>query len=200
MKIDGVEIDVRRTSDGRYVVHHDPAFADGTLVESLPAAALRRRRLPNGEPVPLLEEFLEAADRGLVFLDLKESCRPVEVADRALKLLPPERLFFSSFWHPGIRDLGRRRPGLRLGLTLEARVLRPADLLRESGAEVLVLPVSCTDRATVAEVRRAGGAVWCWGVEDAATARALGRLGVGAHITDHPSRLAISARRAPRPC
>ncbi len=198
LPIDGVEIDIRRSADGRYFVRHDPAFPDGAVLAGLSAAAIRRRRLANGEPIPTLEEFLAGAARGLVFLDLKESCRPLDVADRALSVLPAERLFFSSFWHPGILELSKRRPGLRLGVTVEARLARPADALRAAGAQVLVLPASCADRATVVDVRRAGGEVWCWAVEDVETARALARQGVSALITDHPRELSAS-RRLPRP-
>jgi len=183
---DGIEIDVQRSTDGRYFICHDPA--------RLPAASLRRRRLSNGEPVPYLEEFLAAATRGLVFLDLKETCDPVAVADRALAILPPERLFFSSFWHPGIQELGKRRPGLRIGVTVEARLVRPEEVLRAAGADVLVLPASCTDRETVARVRRAGGEVWCWGVDDPAAGRGLARFGVRALVTDHPVRWGATAR------
>jgi glycerophosphoryl diester phosphodiesterase len=184
-RTDGVEIDVRRSADGAYFIHHDPAFADGTPVESLSAQGLRKRRLSNGEPIPTLEEFLRAATRGLVFLDLKETCVPVEVADRALTVLPPERLFFSSFWHPGIRELGRRRPTLRRGVTLEARLVAPEKAMTEAGASVLVLPASCADRATVTAVRKAGGEVWCWGFRTGdATSRALVRRGVAALIPD----------------
>lgn len=189
--VDGVEIDVRRTADGRYVVRHDPAFADGAVLAEMSLAAIRRRKLPNGEAVPTLEEFLAGASRGLVFLDLKESCRPLEVADLAVAVLPRERLFFSSFWHPGILDLATKRPGLRVGITLEARLARPADALRAAGAKVLVLPASCSDRATCAEVRRGGGEVWCWAVNDAPTARALVKQGVTALVTDFPHMLAL---------
>jgi len=184
-RVDGVEIDVRRSADGGYFIHHDPAFADGTPVESLTAKRLGKRRLSNGEPIPTLEEFLRAATRGLVFLDLKETCVPVEVADRALRVLPRERLFFSSFWHPGIRELGRRRPGLRLGVTLEARLVRPEDAMTSAGASVLVLPASCADLKTVAAVNKAGGEVWCWGFRSGdAMSRALARRGVAGLIPD----------------
>jgi len=184
-RIDGVEIDVRRSADGGYFIHHDPAFADGTPVESLSAKRLAKRRLANGETVPTLEDFLRAATRGLVFLDLKETCVPVEVADRALRVLPPERLFFSSFWHPGIRELGRRHPALRRGVTLEARLVEPEKAMTAAGASVLVLPASCADRATVTAVRNAGGEVWCWGFRSGdATSRALARRGVSGLIPD----------------
>lgn len=180
-RVDGVEIDVRRGADGEYFIHHDPAFADGTPVESLKASALKKRKLSNGEPIPTLEDFLRAADRGLVFLDLKETCDAVEVAERALRVLPKERLFFSSFWHPGILELGHRRPELRRGITLEARLVDPADALRRANANVLVLPGSCADVSTVAHVHLAGGEVWCWAVQDA---KALEEIGVSCLITD----------------
>lgn len=184
-RVDGVEIDVRRSADGGYFIHHDSAFADGTPLASLTAAKLRKRRLSNGEPVPALEDFLRAADRGLVFLDLKETCDALEVADRALSVLPRERLFFSSFWHPGIAELGRRRPELRRGVTLEARLVDPAGAMKAADASVLVLPASCVDLSTLAHVHLAGGEVWCWGVKQGdARSRELAELGVSALIPD----------------
>lgn len=183
--VDGVEIDVRRTADGAYVIHHDPALADGTPLASLSAAKLRKHKLKNGEPIPALEDFLRAAHRGLVFLDLKETCDALEVANRALSVLPRERLFFSSFWHRGIQELGRHRPELRRGVTLEARLVDPASAMKAADASVLVLPASCVDLSTVAHVHLAGGEVWCWGMRYGdGTSQALEELGVSCLIPD----------------
>lgn len=179
--VDGVEIDVQRSKDGAYVLYHDAALPDGTPVNELSAKALSRRRLSNGEPLPTLEAYLRALPRGLVFLDLKETCAPVEVAELALGILPVERLFFSSFWHPGIRELGNRFPELRRGVTLEARLVDPAAAMTDAGASVLVLPGSCVDLATAQSVRGVGGEVWCWAIEDR---RSLTKIGVSGLIVD----------------
>lgn len=181
-RADGVEIDVQRDGDGRYVVHHDATLRDGTPIAGCTAKRLSRVRLANGEPLPLLEPFLAEARRGLVFLDLKVTCDPVEVARRASAVLPADRLFFSSFWHPGIRALGRRFPALRRGVTLEARLVDPASVMRAAGASVLVLPADCVDRETA----RAAD-VWVWGVADRDGARTLTRWGVKALIVDDPA-------------
>lgn len=181
-RADGVEIDVQRDADGRHVVHHDAALADGTPISACTAKRLARVRLPNGEPLPLLEDYLAEAHRGLVFLDLKVTCDPAVVARTALDVLPAERLFFSSFWHPGIRELGRRFPRLRRGVTLEARLVDPRAAMRAAKASVLVLPESCVDRETARAAE-----VWVWGVETPDQARRLSRWGVGALIVDDPS-------------
>lgn len=180
-RVDGVEIDVQRSKDGAYVLYHDAALPDGTPINALSAKALAQRKLSNGEPLPTLEAYLRAVPKGLVFLDLKETCAPVEVAELALRILPPERLFFSSFWHPGIRELGNRHPQLRRGVTLEARLVDPAAAMSGAGASVLVLPGSCVDLATVESVRRAGGEVWCWAARDP---RSLEKIGVRGLIVD----------------
>ena len=68
---DGVEVDVRTTSDGVLVLSHDPDLGrvlgtgpgTGPLVAETPWAALRHLALPGGARVPRLSEVLDLAAR-----------------------------------------------------------------------------------------------------------------------------------------
>jgi glycerophosphoryl diester phosphodiesterase len=61
---DGVELDVRRSADGRPVVHHDPAYDDRRLVHEVEAA-------DRPGHVPTLEEAIEACGPLLVDIEIK---------------------------------------------------------------------------------------------------------------------------------
>lgn len=66
----GSEFDVWLTADDQLVLYHDNEF-EGRRVEELSLAEMQHHRLENGEPLPLLEDFLRVAheypDLHLVF-------------------------------------------------------------------------------------------------------------------------------------
>lgn len=62
----GSEMDMWLTSDGVPVVHHDAdAILDGEklIIQDTPFATIRKARLANGEPIPTVEEYLDAFSR-----------------------------------------------------------------------------------------------------------------------------------------
>lgn len=78
MGADMVELDVRRSADGRLVVHHDPHLADGRAV-----AATRADELPAA--VPSLETALDACVGMAVDIEIKnDPDEPGFEPDRAL--------------------------------------------------------------------------------------------------------------------
>ncbi len=56
----GSEFDVHITRDGEVVVFHDDDI-DGIKIENAQFADIKDKRLKNGEPIPTLQEYLEAA-------------------------------------------------------------------------------------------------------------------------------------------
>ncbi|POF34153.1 glycerophosphodiester phosphodiesterase [Roseibium marinum] len=105
---DSVEIDVRETSDGELVVHHDPLLerttsGAGELAEKTLAeiAALDAGSwfdpFFNDEPVPLLAEIVDMAfgAGGKLYVELKQA-DPVRTVQAVLKRMAPEDVFFWS--------------------------------------------------------------------------------------------------------
>src|SRR3954462_10338199 len=56
MDADGVELDVHATRDGAIVVHHDAEVPGHGPIALLTLEEVRRVRICNGEPLPLLQE------------------------------------------------------------------------------------------------------------------------------------------------
>lgn len=212
---DGVESDLRLTSDGVVVCMHDPGsgrvsperlriaetpFADLQRVVLRGAAALDPAELQ----IPTLSDLLGTApDRGMLYLEIKsgvETLRPVR-DELAAAGFPAGRLRLLSFNALVIREAETLLPGAERVLLVELtrNVQRREWLprrghllsrLRASHADALEVQfcagVNCVLVKTMA---RAGYAVHVWGVNDRAAAERCRSLGVVSITTDWPSRL-----------
>jgi glycerophosphoryl diester phosphodiesterase len=121
---DGVELDVRRTSDGRLVVHHDADIPGTGAIHALSAD-----QLPNW--VPGLDEALEVCAGAVVNVELKNA--PVEpgydqAETAAIEVVPllraatsspgrgPAHLLVSSFWPATLAAVRAAGPEIATGL------------------------------------------------------------------------------------
>ncbi len=87
----GCEIDIQRTSDGYYVVNHDADFARVAGVEKTPnemtLSEVKKLRV-DGEPVPTLEEMLDASyGKVVLFVELKGETADNQMADDAVRII-----------------------------------------------------------------------------------------------------------------
>ncbi|MCR5373652.1 MAG: glycerophosphoryl diester phosphodiesterase membrane domain-containing protein [Solobacterium sp.] len=87
----GSEIDIQRTADGYYILNHDGTFARTAGVNRKPEEMTLEeiRALDvDGEPVPTLEEMLEAS-RGkvILFIELKGNTADRRMAEDAVRIL-----------------------------------------------------------------------------------------------------------------
>lgn len=87
----GCEIDIQRTSDGYYVINHDADFTRVAGVSKTPnemtLSEVRELRV-EGEPVPTLEEMLDASrDKVILFVELKGETADNQMADDAVRII-----------------------------------------------------------------------------------------------------------------
>ena len=87
----GSEIDIQRTKDGYYVLNHDSNFqrvaGEKRKPEEMTLEEIRQLSV-EGEPVPTLEETLEASrGRGILFVELKGETADRQMADDAVKTI-----------------------------------------------------------------------------------------------------------------
>lgn len=203
MGCDGVETDLRATSDGVLVLMHDATVdrtTDGTGavtelawadVRTLDAAAKFRDGKHSFGPqrVPRLDEFLDRyGARTRYRLEIKQ--RGVE--DAALRAARARNLMgyavFTSFSLDSVRAVRRAAPEAQIAYlssepTFDEAVIQKAI---DAGANE-VAPRA--ERVTAADIQRAQAAglrVWAWGVRDQEVlARAL-REGIGGSTLDYP--------------
>jgi glycerophosphoryl diester phosphodiesterase len=177
---DGVEVDVRTSSDGVAVLSHDETlervFGRADRVGDLSAAAL------GAIGVPTLAEVLTALG-ATAFLDveLKEDVVPAAAAAiRAVRGDRPPGLVLSSFEDAPLASARRQAPAWPRWLNavdLRPQTVTRAVLLDCSGVSV---DWRALDRTALRRAREAGLTVAAWTVRDRATAERLVRLGVRA--------------------
>jgi glycerophosphoryl diester phosphodiesterase len=208
---DAIELDVRRTTDGVLVVHHN-ASRRGVLVSMQTYSALVRRS--HNEP-PLLEAVVDqCAGRIALDVEIKDPGHEAEVLELVSSRFTRDQVLFTSFEESVIATVKQLDPGARCGLLLgpgrlHTRAQRyeslPFDLAERCGADLLVVHQwlaalrGRTRRprgsSLLDEARQRGTAVMVWTVNGPQRLRAyLADARVAGIITDLPG-LAVAARR-----
>jgi glycerophosphoryl diester phosphodiesterase len=198
---DGVELDVRRTSDGALAVHHDAVIAGvGTLCELSVAA------LPPS--VPLLGAALDACEGMIVNVEIKNvppdpdfdpSC--AIAADVVACLTRDGRdlsTYLVSSFHLGTLDTVRlAEPSLATGwLTVTGYDQdRAATSAAEHGHRALHPHESVVSADLVSRVHGLGLELNTWTVDNPARARQLAEWGVDAIITNVPDLILAALAR-----
>ena len=180
---DRLEFDVRNTTDGEVIVHHDATTercGDRALsVESSSLAALREVKLANGESPPTLAEVCELA-RGRVGLDVEIKSESRILTEHVLDVLREhsmeEHAILTSFHRSVIqasRDAGFRGTA---GLLVGSKSLKPAQrafeawpvrAMRNCGADALAIHHKLIHPILARRLRRDGHALYLWmSIED----------------------------------
>jgi glycerophosphoryl diester phosphodiesterase len=194
---DGIEIDVRRTADGRLAVVHE-ARVGGRPVGRLTHEQLRDR-MKAGQ-APRLEEVVElAAGRIAVDVELKEDDHVAQAMAIISRRLDPDRYVVTSFRDAVLPQVKRHAPEARTGLLVGPR-LRARELdrrVRQAQVDFIAPHAALRRRRILAWAADRGMPAWLWTVNDPTALRALrDDVRVAAVITDEPERtLGVFANR-----
>jgi glycerophosphoryl diester phosphodiesterase len=183
---DMIELDVRRTSDGRVAVVHDETLervwgapldvARATLDELL-AVQIGDHR------VPTLEEALDC-----VSLQVMVDYPRADVVEPALEVIRSagalHRVVFAGENVTGHRRIRELAPDARIALTWTRRELPSDALLEELEPEYFNPPWNRLDTGVVEAMRARGHKVSTWTVDDPTEMRRLIDLGVDALVTN----------------
>jgi glycerophosphoryl diester phosphodiesterase len=178
---DGFEFDVRRTSDGKTILCHDPKLHRLVVRRSnfkqLHAAVSLRREMPS-----TLEQVLSRYGRS-AFLNIEVKVRGMEeLVARAVKRARLQRYFISSFLPSVIRRLHALDDSLVLGALAQTRwQLRRWKTLP---ATYVVPHYRLLSRRLVARLHDAGKLVVTWTVNDRKQMLRAAGLGVDGIISD----------------
>ncbi len=185
---DAVELDVHATVDGSLFVHHDETI-EGHDIPRLTTSETAAFRLSNGEPLPTLDQALQAIGARLrVFIEVKSL--PPEFDDRLFEAMQrgpnPAGYAVHAFDHRIVRRLGEKRAGLPRGVLSSAYPVRPLAALEDAGATMLWQERRLVDRALVETLHGAGCSLFAWTVNEARAMEQLLALGVDGLCSNFP--------------
>lgn len=188
---DGVELDVRRSSDGVLVLHHDATLPDGRLIRTAAAADLPGQ-------VPSLAAALEASEGMVVNVEIKnipgepdfdETC---SLADAVVSLLSGrdrrDRVLISSFHLATIDRVKTLDPELRTGFLtmIDPTAIDSVRLASKRGHDAIHPYFLFVDDELVRAAHASDLEVNAWTVNDRDAIRQLAALGVDGIVTDTP--------------
>jgi glycerophosphoryl diester phosphodiesterase len=209
---DGVEVDVRVSSDGVAVLHHDETLertaGDARALAGLTAARLARLHVadPHGtvgpQPIPTLERALEAVGgRCLLVIELKEP-RAVRAVARLVRRAGAAAWCWVWAFDPTVALASRRAlPEVPVSLLVAPGTDRrfgydsPFDLAVRSGFAGVSLERGLADAVAVDGGHRRGLAVYSWTADEPEALHALAAADIDAICSNYPER----ARRVLRP-
>jgi glycerophosphoryl diester phosphodiesterase len=197
---DGIELDVHASADGTLFVHHDATIPPHHLIPEITRMEVRRLTLPNGEPIPTLEDALAAAGRLQVFIEVKGlepryDERLLQAIDRGPN---PGGYAVHSFDHRIIRRLGRLRPALPRGVLSSSYPVHPLAPLEDTEAGTLWQDRGLIDRALVLAVHAIKRRLFAWTVDRPEEMERMLSAGVDGLCTNLPDvgRGVVGARTA----
>lgn len=188
--VDGIELDVRQTGDGRLIVVHDSVVGDRSVQSTNYAALIA---LEAGKNIPLFEEVLEKfGKRTLLDIELKLDGYEEQAVELIKEHTEPEKTMVSAFDAKALQTVHGLLPEVQLGYIYnrtqdeEARHHAPVD--------VVIPQFRLASRELIAEVHDEGLEVWAWTVNDDVEISRLLRLGVDGLITDHADKVIAAVR------
>jgi len=194
----GSEFDVHLTSDDVIVVNHDNEIG-GVPIHTSPYSALSEVRLPNGEKVPTIDEYLEqgAGSSTVLVLEIKnhgDSVRAVQLAAASIEALKkhnlydPERVIFISFNYPACKYLASAAPGF---MVQYLRGDKEPAVLHEDGISGLDYPSGTLYEHPewVEQAHGLGMSVNVWTVNAADQIKDMIDMGVDCITTNYPLRV-----------
>lgn len=203
MGVDGVEVDLQLTRDGRVVLFHDDnllrlgsvdaAIGKKTLAE-LKTLALSDSRSHQGT-IPTLEDLLDLVrDRVLLNLEIKRHWSfSAALEQRTVSLLREFRLrdsiLVSSFYPLTLFRMRRLAPEIARGYLFEKYFWIHRGIIPWVRPFSMNSPRSYATKNFVESHHRAGRRVFVWTVNDEDDMRVCMESGVEGIITDEPRRL-----------
>ncbi len=201
-----LETDVHATRDGVLVAFHDETLDRATdrsgAIADLPSTEVARARVGGGEPVPLLEDLLDAWPQARFNIDVKADGAVEPLAGVLDRTGAWDRVCLGSFDQARL-DRVRRTMGPRVATScgpVDVARLRVASLhpalrpLARRGVQCVQIPMRMhgfpvLSRDLIATAHRLGMQVHVWTVNDTGVMARLLDAGVDGIVTDNTTGL-----------
>jgi glycerophosphoryl diester phosphodiesterase len=192
-----LETDVQVTADGVLLAFHDADLRRTTgregRIDELPWSEVRLAKVDGREPIPRLDELLDAFPDARVNVDCKTDRAEDALAAAIRRTASIDRVAVGAFSDARLRRL-RRALGPRLCTVLgpvQVATLRLAGFVTGGGACAQVPvrqgPVTVVTARFVRRAHRIGQQVHVWTIDDEREMHRLLDLGVDGIMTDRPA-------------
>ena len=191
MGASGGEIDIQRTSDGSYIVLHDNTFSRVAGVDKKPSEMtleeVKQLRV-DGEPVPTLEDMLDASHGRLtLYVELKGETADKQMADEAVKIIKDRNMtdetVIISLKYDLIDHVESTYPEMNTGFLAFASFGDTAEL----NCDYLALEEETATVDTINSIHNNGKKVLVWTVNDDEDIEEFIQSGADELITDNLS-------------
>ena len=187
--VDAVELDVRKTKDGKLVVIHDADVSKTTngrgLINELTLKEIKALETEKGERIPTLEEALDFIDKKVkILIELKE----VGYEKKVLELLKKKGLqnvIIVSFLEDALKKVRELNKKVETGL-IYVKHKNPIKAALELKANYLLPLYAFTHTANVQKAHENGLKVIVWTINDVEKAKEFIKKGVDGIASDRP--------------
>ena len=206
MKVDGIEIDIQLTRDGRIVLMHDWKVdrtttgrgyvyeLDYNYIKSLDAGQWFTKDFI-GEVVPTLEEVLDILPQDMILnIEIKDTARHhSKIEEKLLEVLKKypdkfENIIVSSFHHDKIKKLQELEPKLKLALLTNSEFIEIEKYLstNELSSYSYHPEINHVSKEDIEKLYAKGIKIFVWTVNKEEDLNYLVELGVDGVISDYP--------------
>ena len=166
----GCEIDIQRTSDGYYVVNHNADFTRVAGVSKTPnemTLAEVKKLSVDGEPVPTLEEMLDASrDKVILFVELKGEIADNQMADDTVRIVKEKemekQIVIISLKYDILEYIEQKYPEMQTGYL----AFMSFGQIENTPFDYLALEEEISTDETIAAIHEKGKKVMVWTVNE----------------------------------
>ena len=192
-KVDGIEIDVHLTKDGKLAVIHDPTVdrtTDGSgRVAEMTYEEILKLDAGKGERVPLLSEVMAIMGTRELFIEIKCARAEEKVVSLVEKMKQEEQVIIKSFNHRVVKKVKDLNRNIRTACLVAGLPIHGYFLAEDAGANMLSVCSKTIDQALVDECHEKGVEVCVWCANSRKELDIVAGMGVDYICTDYPSRL-----------
>ena len=193
--VDAIECDVRETADGHFVIYHD-AELSGRDIGHLSLSEIKDTQLRGRFRIPTLEETLDLChERVRLNVEVKRVDSLARFLDILRAGIQPDEVFLTSFNRDLVLELASLAPDIRRGVITATPMEDHVTLVRETGADMIIVMFPSVNTDLVREADEAGLPVFVWGFANMTQVRIALDLGVDGIITDFPDQARAELER-----